>query len=180
MEVADATSVVLLSNFQEGYDRVEAVRQKYEKEPWFRFLHGDVSFFILQKSPAELKELGPKLFRGIPLQYDPMPVQRNLHTPQLWILGEDDTDAPSSETVARLKALAATGSPITTAIFRGAEHVMYEYEVTADGKRVWTRQPEGYFRMMADFICDGRLHGSYGAVVSDTERRTHCDSGCKK
>lgn len=168
MEVADATSAVLLSDFHEGYDQVEAVRRKYGNEPWFPLLHGDVSFIILQKSPAELKELGPTLFPGVPLQYDPMPVLRNLRTPQLWILGKDNVDAPSAETGARLKALAASGSPITTAIFPGAEHVMYEHEVASDGTRLWTRQPEGYFRMMVDFIRDGRLHGSYGAdLVSE-------------
>ena len=171
MEVADATSAVLLSDFREGYAQVEAVRQKYEKEPWFPLLHGDVSFLILEKSPAELKELGPTLFPCAPLQYDPMPVLRNLQVPQLWILGQDDIDAPSAETAARLKALAASGSPITTAMFRGAEHVMYEYEVAPDGTRRWTRQPEGYFRMMVDFIRDGRLHGTYGAdLISVTER----------
>jgi uncharacterized protein len=171
MEVADATSVVLLSNFHEGYDQVEAVRQKYGKEPWFPLLHGDVSFLILQKSPVELKELGPTLFPCAPLQYDPMPVLRNLHIAQLWVLGDDDIDAPSAETAARLKALAASGFPITTAMFRGAEHVMYEYEVAPDGTRLWTRQPEGYFRMMVDFIRDGRLRGTYGAdLVSDGRR----------
>ena len=171
MQVADATSAVLLSNFQEGYDQVEAVRKKYEKEPWFPLLRGDVSFLILQKSPEELKKLGPTLFPCAPLQYDPMPVLRNLHVPQLWVLGKDDIDAPSAETAARLKALAASGSPITTAMFRGAEHVMYEYEVAPDGTRLWTRQPEGYFRMMVDFVRDGRLRGSYGAdLVSDAAR----------
>jgi uncharacterized protein len=167
MEVAGATSAVLLSNFREGYDQVEAVRRKYEKEPWFPLLHGNVSFVILQRPAAELKELGPTLFPGAPLQYDPMPVLRNLQTPQLWLLGEDDIDAPSAETAKRLKGLAASGSPITTAMFRGAEHGMYEYEVALDGTRVSTRQPEGYFKMMMDFIRDGRLHGSYGALVSN-------------
>jgi dienelactone hydrolase len=170
MEIADATSVVLLSDFREGYDQVEAVRQKYEKEPWFPLLHGNVSFLILQHPSAELKELGPTLFPGAPLQYDPMPVLRNLRTPQLWLLGEDDIDAPSSETAARLRVLAASGSPITTTMFRGAEHGMYEYEVAPDGTRRSTRQPEGYFRMMVDFVRDGRLHGSYGDLVSNTER----------
>jgi uncharacterized protein len=156
MEVADATSAVLMSDFREGYDRVEAVRRKYEREPWFRYLHGDVSFLILQRSPKELKELGPTLFPGAPLQYDPMPVLRNLQTPQLWILGKDDIDAPSAETASRLKDLAASGSPITTVIFRGAEHGMYEYEVAPDGTRLSTRQPEGYFKMMVDFsMTDG-------------------------
>ncbi|HXW89732.1 MAG TPA: CocE/NonD family hydrolase [Terriglobales bacterium] len=165
MEVADATSAVLLSNFRDGYDEVEAVRQKYGNEPWFPILHGDVSFLILQKSPAELRQLGPTLFPCAPLQYDPMPVLRNLRIPELWILGKDDIDAPSAETAVRLKALAASGSPITTAVFPGAEHVMYEYEVEPDGTRLSTRQPEGYFKMMADFMRDGRLHGSYGADI---------------
>jgi uncharacterized protein len=171
MEVADATSAVLLSDFREGYDQVEAVRRKYEKEPWFPLLHGDVSFLILQKSPTELRELGPTLFPCAPLQYDPMPVLRNLHVPQLWVLGQDDVDAPSAETAARLRALAASSSPITTAMFPGAEHVMYEYEVAPDGTRLWTRQPEGYFRMMVDFIRDGRLHGSYGADLGSGDQR---------
>ncbi|MGC1907963.1 MAG: alpha/beta fold hydrolase [Candidatus Acidiferrum sp.] len=170
MEIADATSVVLLSNFRDGYDQVEAVRQKYEKEPWFPLLHGNISFLVLQRPPAELKELGPTLFPGAPLQHDPMPVLRNLRTPQLWLLGEDDIDAPSAETAARLRALAASGSPITTAMFRGAEHGMYEYEVAPDGTRLSTRQPESYFRMMVDFVRDGRLHGSYGDLVSITGR----------
>src|SRR5262245_19463185 len=100
-----------------------------------------------------------------------MPVLRNLQTPQLWILGEDDIDAPSAETATRLKGLAASGSPIITAMFRGAEHGMYEYELAPDGKRLSTRQPEGYFRMMADFIRDGRLRGSYGADVTSNVRR---------
>lgn len=171
MEIADATSAVLLSNFREGYDQVEAVRRKYENEPWFPLLHGNVSFLILQRPPAELKELGPTLLPGAPLQYDPMPVLRNLRTPQLWVLGKDDIDAPSAETAARLKALAASGSPITTAMFRNAEHGMWEYEVAPDGTRLSTRQPEGYFRMMVDFARDGRLHSAYGAdLVSDRER----------
>lgn len=117
-----------------------------------------------------MKELGPKLFAGIPLQYDPMPVLRNLRTPQLWVLGKDDIDAPSAETAARLKALAASGSPITTAIFPDAEHGMWEYEVAPDGTRLSTRQPDGYFRMLVDFARDGRLHGAYGAdLISDSE-----------
>jgi len=171
MEVADATSAVLLSNFREGYDQVEAVRRKYGKEPWFPFLHGNVSFLILERPAAELKELGPTLLPGAPLEYDPMPVLRNLRTPQLWLLGKDDIDAPSAETAARLKALAASGSPITTAMFPGAEHGIYEYEVAPDGTRLWTRQPEGYFRMMVDYARDGRLHGAYGAdLISGIER----------
>lgn len=79
------------------------------------------------------------------------------------MLGADDLAAPSAETIRRLKELAAQGRPITTAVFPRADHGVYEYETTAAGERLSTRNPEGYFRMMADYIRDGRLSGAYGA-----------------
>jgi hypothetical protein len=162
MQIADATAAVFLSDFTEGYDKVEEVKKKFAAEPWFKFVHGNISFVVLEKPPAEVRKIAAQLLPGIPFQYDPMPVLRNLDVPQLWILGEDDIDAPSAETAQRLKALAATGRPITGAIFAHAEHGMYEYEVAPDGTRLSTRQPSGYFRMMCDFITRGRLAGSYG------------------
>jgi uncharacterized protein len=92
-------------------------------------------------------------------------VLRNLGVPQLWILGADDTDAPSGETERRLRALAAEGKPIVTAVFPHAEHGIYEYETKADGTRVSTRHPDGYFAMMLDFIRTGRVGKSYGTSM---------------
>ncbi|HEY4365709.1 MAG TPA: alpha/beta hydrolase [Steroidobacteraceae bacterium] len=163
MEVADASATILVSGFRDGYDRLDAVRKKYQSESWFKYIHGNVTFALLEKSPAELRELGPKLFAGLPINYDPMPVLRNLETPQLWILGEDDIDAPSAETVRRLRAVAAAGRQITTVVFPHAEHGIYEYETQADGTRLSTRNPDGYFAMMRDFILRERLEGAYGS-----------------
>ena len=99
-----------------------------------------------------------------------MPVLRNLDTPQLWILGEDDSEAPSAETARRLRTLIAQGRPITLAVFPHADHGIYEYETGADGKRVSTRNPDGYFAMMRDFIRDGRL-GEHAATGTATIAR---------
>jgi acetyl esterase/lipase len=164
MEVADATAAVLLSGFRSGYDKVAAVRAKYGNAPWFKHVHGNVSFFILEHTEADVRSIGPTLLPGVPLQYDPLPVLRNLRAPQLWILGADDIDAPSAETARRLAVLAADGAPITTAMFPDAEHGIYEYETAADGTRLSTRQPDGYFRMMCDFIREGRLQPPYGTA----------------
>jgi pimeloyl-ACP methyl ester carboxylesterase len=164
MEVADATAEVLLSDFREGYDKLEAVKKAYSNEPWFKYLHGDVTFALLKMTPAELRATGPALLPGVPFQYDPMPVLRNLDTPQLWILGTDDFDAPSAETARRLKALEAAGRSITIALFPHAEHGIYEYETAVDGTRLSTRQPDGYLRMMRDFIVKGRIAANYGTA----------------
>ena len=165
MEIADATAAILLSDFREGYDRLDAVRARYGNEPWFKYVHGDITFALLGMSEAQLREQGPELLPHVPAQYDPMPVLRNLDVPQLWILGADDTDAPSAETERRLRALAAEGKPIVTAVFPHADHGIYQYETKADGTRVSTRNPDGYFAMMRDFIRTGRVGKSYGTSM---------------
>ena len=165
MQIADASAAILMSNFQDGYDQLDALRSRYGTEPWFKVIHGDVTWVLLEKSPDELRVAGPKLFAGIPLHYDPMPVLRNLTVPQLWILGEDDVDAPSAETARRLRTLNATGHPISVAVYPHAEHGIYEYETAADGQRLSTRQPDGYFRLMHDFILGRLLEPQYGTAT---------------
>jgi hypothetical protein len=165
MEIADATEAVLLSGFREGYDRLDAVRGRYGREPWFRWIRGNITFALLETPPAQLREQGPELLAGLPLQYDPLPVLRNLETPQLWVLGADDLDAPSAETIRRLGALATAGRPIVTAVFPHAEHGIYEYETTADGKRISTRNADGYFAIMRDFVRGAPLDGPYGSAL---------------
>jgi pimeloyl-ACP methyl ester carboxylesterase len=107
---------------------------------------------MLATSPEVVRKQGPTLLEGVPAQYDPMPVLANLEVPQLWILGGQDRDAPSAETVRRLAALRKAGRPIRTVVFPDADHGMYEFETRSDGERVSTRQPEGYFALMRDFI----------------------------
>ena len=165
MQVADATASIVRSGFRDGYKQLAAVRAKYAGEAWFKHVHGDISFFLLGTPEAELREQGPGLLAGVPADYDPMPVLRNLGTPQLWILGEDDTDAPSAVTAQRLRELIAQGRPLNLAIYPHAGHGIYEYETTADGERVSTRNSDGYFLMMRDFIRDGRIQGTYGSAV---------------
>jgi pimeloyl-ACP methyl ester carboxylesterase len=162
MKVADATAAIMRSGFRDGYAQLAALQTRYAGEAWFKQVHGDFSFFLLQTPETQLRAKGPVLLAGVPADYDPMPVLRNLGTPQLWILGEDDTDAPSAETARRLRSLIAQGRPITLAMFPHADHGIYDYETRADGERVSTRNPDGYVAMMRDFILNGRIQPRYG------------------
>src|SRR6185437_3083769 len=47
MHIADATAAILLSDFRTGYDRLDALKNHYGKEPWFKFVHGDVTWALL-------------------------------------------------------------------------------------------------------------------------------------
>jgi pimeloyl-ACP methyl ester carboxylesterase len=168
-EVAAAAEAVFESGFTKGFERFDAVRAKYRNEPWYNDVHGNYTHFILPyTSQAELREKA-KAFNfaemGTPFQYDPMPTLRAVKAPQLWILGEDDLEAPCEPTASRIKALIAHGQPITLAIFPHAEHGIYEFETKPDGERNDTRNAEGYFAMLRDFARDGRLKGRYGASV---------------
>jgi len=165
LEVADAAEAVMESAFTKGFEHFDVVRAKYRNEPWYKDLHGNFTFMLLPYNEAELREKGKAYIWGTPFRYDPMPTLRAVNTAQLWILGEDDLQAPSAETSRRLKTLIAEGRPITLALYPGAEHGMTEYETRPDGERISTRFSVGYFDMMRDFARTGRLRSSYGSSV---------------
>ncbi|HEU5245628.1 MAG TPA: alpha/beta hydrolase [Candidatus Udaeobacter sp.] len=165
LEVASAAEAVFESGFTKGFERFDAARAKYRNEPWYKDLHGNYTHFILPYTTAEIREKGKDFVFGTPFRYDPMPTLRAVEVPQLWILGEDDLEAPSAETSRRIKTLIAEGKPITLALFPHAEHGMTEYEVASNGERLSTRYAPGYFAMMRDFARSGRLSGSYGSSV---------------
>ncbi|HZR05012.1 MAG TPA: hypothetical protein VFA61_04205 [Candidatus Udaeobacter sp.] len=165
LEVASAVGAVFESNFTNNFERFDAVRARYRNEPWYKDLHGNYTHFILPYTAAEAREKFEDSLPGTPFRYDPMPTLRAVKVPQLWILGEDDLEAPSAETSRRIKVLIAEGKPITLALFPHAEHGMTEYEVAPNGERLSTRYAPGYFAMMRDFAQHGQLSSTYGSSV---------------
>jgi uncharacterized protein len=165
LEVASAAEAVFESGFTKGFERFDAVRAKYRNEPWYKDLHGNYTHFILPYTAAEMREKFKDSLPGTPFRYNPMPTLRAVKASQLWILGEDDLEAPSAETSRRIKVLIAEGKPITLALFPHAEHGMTEYEVASNGERVSTRYAPGYFAMMRDFARRGQLSGTYGSSL---------------
>jgi len=178
LEIAEAAESLVASRFTEGFERFDAVRAKYRNEPWYKDVHGNFTHLILPFATAA--EMQEQLQKWIPLldtpmNYDPMPTLRTVTAPQLWILGEDDFEAPSAETSRRLQALGAEGRPITLALYPHAEHGMTEFEVAANGERVSTRFCAGYFAMMRDFAHSGKLNRRYGASTITLPKSVHSE-----
>ncbi len=144
------------------YAAFDAVRAKYRGEPWFKDVHGNFTYFLLPLNEEQLKAFAAAHDWHTPVRYEPMPTLAASTTPQLWILGSDDLEAPSAETSRRIKSLIDAGKDFTLAVNPGAEHGMTEYELDAKGERASTRFSPGYFAMMRDFARDGVLRGSYG------------------
>ena len=166
LEIGSAAQAIVRQNFQSGYEAFRLARDKYRGEPWFRFVRGNVTGIILQTPEADLRANGPRLFAGLIPDYDPMPVLRKLKTPQLWILGGEDIDAPPIETRRRLLALKKRGSPITVVLYPHAEHGLYDFE--ADGEtRLSTRQPASLQTLLATFARGRPLKASYDDAQVD-------------
>jgi uncharacterized protein len=173
LEVASAAEALFESGFTKGFENFDAVRAKYRHEPWYKDLHGNYTHFILPYTASEIREKAKDFIFGTPFRYDPMPTLSAAKAPQLWILGEDDLEAPSAETSRRIKTLIAEGKPITLALFPRAEHGMTEYEIASDGERVSTRYAPGYFIMMRDFARNSQLSGSYGSSLITKSKMEH-------
>jgi dienelactone hydrolase len=144
------------------YAAFDSVRAKYRNEPWFKHVHGNFTHFLLPLNEEQMQAFARAHDWHTPVHYQPMPTLQASTTPQLWILGSDDLEAPSAETARRIRALIDAGKDFTLALNPSAEHGMTEYVLDAKGERQSTRFSAGYIAMMRDFARDGALHGSYG------------------
>ncbi len=165
LELARAGELVVETGSEQGYEAFDALRQKYKSESWYKDVHGDFVFVVMPLDRKQIIDAISHEFSFIhttPFHYEPMPTLRASTTPQLWVLGSDDLEAPSAETSKRIKSLIAQGKNYTLAVYPGAEHGMTQYELNAKGERISTRFAPGYFQMMADFVRDGRIAKHYG------------------
>jgi len=163
LQVASAAETVIASGFYDGFKEFDALRALHRDAPWYKDLHGNYTYMFLPCSEAQLRAMGLTYAWGTPFYYDPMPTLRSNKTPQLWILGAEDYEAPSAETAYRIKSLISDGRPFTLAVYPGAEHGMTLFETDpVSGERHSTRFASRYFAMIRDYARDGRLRSAYG------------------
>nr|MBA3486150.1 alpha/beta hydrolase [Lysobacter sp.] len=166
-EVTDATAAFMV-NSGAAAAGLRDVKHKYADAPWWTSIRGEFSGDIL-KYPVWVVRLALPFFdNGTPWNHDPIPVLKAVSAPQLWMLAEQDLEAPHAETVRRLATLADSGHEITTVVFPDTDHGIVEFETAPDGTRTKTRYADGYLQMTMDWIRDGQLADrTYGrALVS--------------
>jgi hypothetical protein len=69
----------------------------------------------------------------------------------LWMIAEQDIEAPPGPTLAALARLRQQGKAFKTVAFPRADHGLIEFELR-DGQRVATQYAEGYFSTLVDWI----------------------------
>lgn len=156
-EVTDATGEVMASGFKDGYDRLEALKAKYGKEPWWDAMKGEYTRDLVTHSPMMLRLFGPMREEGTTWRHDPMPPLRAMKVPLLWLIAGSDAEAPPEETRRRLLSVARVNPNVDVVEFPGTDHGIIEFETGADGERTGLRYADGYYAMLVDWIRDGAL-----------------------
>ena len=162
-EVVAATHAVMASHFESGYEELARVKRLYGGEPWFKQMQGEFTGDLLKTDEAELRKTGRATLDnlGIDWTFDSRPLLRNITASILWIIAEQDREAPVDITLARLDDLRREGKPITVVTFPNTDHGIYNFSEAPDGTRTQTRVADGYFRLVPDWI-NGRLSPPYG------------------
>jgi pimeloyl-ACP methyl ester carboxylesterase len=156
-EVTAATADVARSNFTAHFDELDRVKAKFRDRPWFSKIDGQYSSELLQGKIDQAREESPQ----VPWDYDSEAVLRQLKIPQLWVMAEDDSEAPVGRSIERLQALKRAGAPIEIVVFPHTDHGIRLYTVDAEGQHHPGRMAEGYLRLMADWI-KGERRPPYG------------------
>jgi len=162
LALVDAADALALDPTLATYDRFAAVRDPLRVEPWYKDVRGDFAWAVLPLQRDQVLAFAKEFDWQTPFLYDPLATIAAVRPPQLWVLGEDDLDAPSAETARRLAQLRLAGRPIASSVWPHTEHGIFEYETDAAGERTSLRQPEGYLALLADFARGGPLKAKYG------------------
>jgi len=162
-QLSAATSRLVLSGFSQGYDELDTVRRELDKQPWSQRINGEYSGAILRMSDDDLHRLGRARFDNVELiwDYDAIAAMKRVNVPVLWVLAEQDREAPIETTRGALLQLKKQGKPIDLYLFPDTDHGMMEFVPQPDGSRKITRITDGYLRLLGDWI-KGRVAGKYG------------------
>ena len=161
------TEKVVRSNFQDGYQALDAFRLQHAGEPWLKAIQPrSYTGILLTMSSADAKAGGPAASQGLSFSYEPRPVIETIKARQLWLLGGEDHQAPNAGTQVALKDIQARRSDLAVVVFPKADHGLIERTKTADGTT--SAYSAGLFDITADWIKDKRLPGSGAFVVMPT------------
>lgn len=158
------TEKVVRSNFQDGYQDLDAFRATHAGAPWLKAIQPrSYTGILLTMSSADAKAGGPAASQGLSFAYEPRPVIETIKPRQLWLLGGQDHQAPSAGSQAVLRQVQAKRSDLDVVVFPKADHGLIERAKTADGMTTSYAAP--LFDITAEWIKTGRMPAAGKFVV---------------
>jgi pimeloyl-ACP methyl ester carboxylesterase len=139
-------------------DQLDAARS----QPWFESVRGsDSSLGFITDSGMPLWVMRAYLAWRMGAQgdtpfidrvYDPVPTMHKLQSPSLWLLGGEDSSAPTPWTLRELEKLQAEGRPVQYRIFPKADHGIIRFVQQDDGSRRYTSLEPDYYPMQLAWL----------------------------
>jgi dienelactone hydrolase len=145
---ADRVNAVIEDIVDRGKNRwseLGAMLDAGRGQPWFDGVRGSDSilgFITDSKTPLwalrvwfwwRTQSQGDTPF--IDRLYDPVETMHKLQTPSLWLLGGEDSSAPTPWTLRELDKLQAEGRPVQVRVFPDADHGIIRFMKHEDGSR---------------------------------------------
>lgn len=161
-EITNVTARLAVSGYSDGLKELDGLREKYKNEEWYSVIRGGFTGVILGLSTEELRDKGIPMFDRLNIDWSikPMDVLGEVDVPQLWVLAQNDREAPTAKTLERLQKLRREGKDITIFMFPNTDHGMWEYEQSLDGNRTYMRVTNRYYSLLADWA-KGTLEPPY-------------------
>ena len=166
------TSEIVRSGFARGIGDLEDFRRSVSGADWVNQIDGEYSGGMLRMPDNDLRRLGRAVFDNLELSWDhnAISVLEEFGAPLLWVLAEQDREAPIERSLLALKRLQAKDKLVDVYLFPDTDHGMYEYIENDDGTRKPTRVTDGYFRLVGDWIRqhDEQDYGRAEHVIEST------------
>ena len=150
----------ILDRRRDRWSDLGAALKQSRGQPWFEAVKGsDSALGLVSGTKLPLWTVRAyaswQLDRDPPFidrTYDPAPTLAQLPTPSLWLLGGQDSSAPTEWSVAVLDKLKAGGSPVEYHIFPGAEHGIRTFEQDKNGERKYLGYAPDYMSRQIEWL----------------------------
>lgn len=151
--LVDATHALLARGLQGDWSEYKTAARNARQKPWLKELDPQrciAASFAAYPAWVVQRFAGSRLPPALQWNYDSTALLQRSKVPMLWLLAEQDSEAPTALTAASLTTLSQSGSPIEVQTLAGAEHGMLLFRNEA-GQRVDTGYHPEYFRRTLAF-----------------------------
>lgn len=145
----------IVDRHQNRWSELGSMLDAGRSQPWFAGVRGSDSMLgVLADTKLPLWAMRVYLWWRIRSQgdtpfidrvYDPVPTMQKLQTPSLWLLGGQDSSAPTPWTLRELQKLQAEGRRVQVRVFPDADHGIIKFVQEQNGERRYTGLEPDYY-----------------------------------
>jgi dipeptidyl aminopeptidase/acylaminoacyl peptidase len=165
VDAADRINAVMGDIVDRGQNRwseLGSMLDASRSQPWFAAVRGSDSG-LGQVTGSKIPLWGWRVFLWwrehtdgdtpfIDRLYDPVPTMQKLQTPSLWLLGGEDSSAPTPWTLRELEKLQSAGRPVRYHVFPNADHGIMTFEKQENGERRYVGIEPDYYPMQIAWL----------------------------